>query len=182
VNAPISGGVLVVEGWLPDRALEVAVAEFKRNRYEKLFVTGGPLEWGAPLSEYKTYAELGAATLIKLGLSTNSVQAVPAPLVHQDRTYTSAVFLRTWFRENNLAPTQLHLMTVGTHARRSRLLYEKAFGKEVHIGITAIPDEEYDSQHWWRSSQGVRVVISEAIAYGYARFFFNPPKEAKTSS
>src|SRR5256885_15730962 len=60
VTHPVSGGVLVIEGWSPDYALKAALQELTSNHYDKLFVTGGPLEWGAPLSEYKTYAELGA--------------------------------------------------------------------------------------------------------------------------
>src|SRR5689334_7623093 len=69
LNAPISAEGLVVEGWVPDYALVAAIAEFKRLPYGRVYVTGGPLEMGAPLSEYKTYAELSAATLIRLGLN-----------------------------------------------------------------------------------------------------------------
>src|SRR5438876_293079 len=98
VNAPVSGGLLVVEGWMPDFAMKEAIAEFGRNRYSSLFVTGGALRFGAPLSEYRTYAELGAATIAKLGLGTNVVQPVPAPLVLQDRTFASAVALKHWLR------------------------------------------------------------------------------------
>ena len=46
------------------------------------------------MSEFKTYAELGASVLIKFGLRTNVVQAVPTPNVVQDRTYTSAITLK----------------------------------------------------------------------------------------
>ena len=56
---------------------------FKRGRYSLLCVTGGPLERGEPLSEYKTYAELGAAILVKAGLATNLVSAIPAPITRR---------------------------------------------------------------------------------------------------
>jgi hypothetical protein len=171
------GGVLVVEGWAPDYALRAAIAEFSRNHYEKLYVTGGPIDQGAPLSEYGTYAELGTATLLKMGLSTNLVQAVPAPWVRQDRTYTSAVCLRSWWREHASSPTKVNLITVGAHARRSRLLFEKALGKGVAVGVIAVQDNEFDMAHWWRSSAGVRTVLSEALAYGYARFLFYPRRD-----
>jgi uncharacterized SAM-binding protein YcdF (DUF218 family) len=177
VNAPLPGGVLVVEGWGPDYALQAALEEFNRNHYEKLLVTGGPLEQGVPLSEYKTYAELGAATLLKLGMSTNAVQAVPSPLVRRDRTYTSALSLRNWLDEHGMAPASINLITVGPHARRSRLLFEKALGKGVRVGVTAVPVNDYDPRRWWRSSAGVRAVISEALAYGYARVLFRAPKQ-----
>jgi len=177
VTRPVTGGALVVEGWVTDGVLEEARTEFQRHHYEKLYVTGGPLEWGAPLSEYKTYAQRGAAVLVKLGLSTNDVQAVPAPLVRQDRTYTSAVALKTWLRAHDLKPARLQLVSEGLHARRSWLLFEKAFGKEVTVGVISVPAEGYDPKLWWRSSLGVRGVISEALAYGYARVLFWPRKE-----
>ena len=66
------------------------------------------------------------------------------------------------------------IVTQGPHARRSRLLYEKAFGGDVEVGVIATEDPKYDPAHWWRSSEGVREVMSEAIAYGYARLFFHP--------
>ncbi len=177
VNAPVTGGVLVIEGWAPDYALEAAAEQFNRDHYDKLFVTGGPLEWGSPLSEYKTTADVSAATLLKLGLSTNSVQAVPGPLVRRDRTYSSAVALKKWFEDHGTVPSKVNLLTVGPHARRSRLMFEKAFGKGVMVGVTALPVRDYDPAHWYRSSQGFRAVTGEAMAYGYARFFFRAPKQ-----
>jgi len=170
---PLPGGVLVVEGWAPDYGLEAVLAEFRTSHYDKIYVTGGPVDWGAPLAEYRTYAERGAAVFLKWGLSTNLVQAVPAPRARQDRTFTSAVALRNWWREHHLAPTKVHLMTNGAHARRSRLLYEKGLGNGVTVGVTALEDRNYDPQHWWRSSAGVRDVIDESFAYLYAKFLFH---------
>jgi hypothetical protein len=172
-NHPIAAGILVVEGWGPDYAMKAAADEFARNHYEKLCVTGGPLEWGAPLSEFKSYADLGAATLARLGAGTNVI-AVPAPLVRQDRTYTSAVTLKRYLDQNNVPHPNINLISIGPHARRSRLLYEKAFGKGTHIGIVALEPHDYNPKRWWRSSSGVRVVLSEVFAYAYVRLFFHP--------
>jgi hypothetical protein len=177
VTDPVPGGVLVVEGWAPDYMLEEAIAEFKRNHYAGLYVTGIPLQQGAPLSEYKNYAYLGAATLVKLGLSTNEIQAVPTGLTRRDRTYAMALSLKHWWREHQMAPTKVNLITGGPHARRSRLMFEKALGKGVVVGVRAIAADDYDERHWWHSSQGVRVTIGEAIAYAYARLLFYPPEE-----
>ena len=63
---------------------------------------------------------------------------------------------------------------MGPHARRTRLLFQEAFGSKVAVGVIAVPDDAYDPRHWWRSSEGVRDVVGEAIAYVYARFFFYP--------
>jgi hypothetical protein len=171
----VPGGALVIEGWAPDQALRLALAEYNRGPYDCIYVTGGPIEEGAPLSDYKSFAELGAAILVKLGLNTNVVLAVPAPSVTQDRTYRSAMALREWCRKRGAPPTRINLMTVGPHARRSRLLFAKVF-RESKVGVISLPPNDYDPAHWWDSSAGVRTVLSEVFAYAYVRCFFRVPK------
>ena len=177
VNDPVHGGVLVVEGWAPDYALEETIVEFKHDHYSKLFVTGQPLENGAPLSEYKTFAELGAATLVRLGFDTNAVQAVPSSRVRVDRTYACAVALKNWFRQYGIAETNVNVISMGAHSRRTRLLFSKAFGKEYKIGVISLESRSYDPKKWWESSDGVRTVTGEAIGYCYARLLFRPPTQ-----
>ncbi len=179
---PVPGGVLVVEGWSPDEVLQQAIAEVKRGGYSKLFVTGGPLEAGAPLSEYRSFAELCAATIARMGFDTNQLQAVPAPRVPKDRTYVSAVALKRWLDLHGGVPPKMTLVTGGAHARRSWLLYEKVMGKHTRIGIIAVRLSDYDADHWWRSSMGVRGVLDETIAYIYARFLFWPKNKTSPES
>ena len=171
VNDPVDSSALVVEGWLPDYALQEAITEFGRGHYRRIFVTGGPLDNGAPLSEYRTFAELGAATLLRLGLNTNAVQAVPAPKVRLDRTYASAMALKSWLGSHEVADTNFNVISLGPHARRSRLLFEKALGKDYQVGVIAIGNQEYDSKRWWASSAGVRTMTDEMIAYVYTRLW-----------
>jgi hypothetical protein len=177
VTEPVESGLLVVEGWVSDFTMEATVAEFKRHRYEKVFVTGGPKDYTIYLSEYKNFAEEGTATLIKLGLKRSDVQAIPSKRVFKDRTYVSAVALSKWMKDSGTVFTTIHLITQGPHARRSRLLFQQAFGNSVTIGVTSVPSNSYDPEHWWRSSAGVKDVIAEILAYGYTRFFFWPKEE-----
>jgi hypothetical protein len=173
VDDPVDNGALVVEGWLPDYALQEAIAEFRKGHHSQLFVTGGPLENGAPLSEYRTFAELGAATLVRLGLDTNAVVAVPAPKVRLDRTYASAMALKNWLGSHGAAETSFNIISLGPHSRRSRLLFEKALGRDYKVGIIAIENQEYDVNRWWASSAGVRTMTDEMVAYVYTRL--SPP-------
>jgi uncharacterized SAM-binding protein YcdF (DUF218 family) len=80
--------------------------------------------------------------------------------------------LRDWLMRHHIACPALNVVTQGAHARRSRLLFEKAFGGGTRIGVIPIPADDYDAQAWWRTSAGVRDVIGETIAYVYARLFF----------
>jgi len=68
----------------------------------------------------------------------------------------------------------INILTEDAHARRTLLLYQKAFGKNVAVGVISVSNPNYDPTRWWRYSDGVREVIGESIAYIYARFFFWP--------
>ena len=177
LSEPTNGGTLVAEGWVPDYVLRAAVDEFQRHNYDGFYITGGPLDWGAPLSKYKTHAELGASTVVRLGLDSSLVDAVPTPDVHRDKTYASAVALKKWLAKQDRDVRKLTVISHGTHARRTRLLYQMAFGPGTEIGIIAVPDRDYEASRWWDSSDGVRDVINETVAYLYARLLFRAPKE-----
>ena len=172
VNRPVDGGALVIEGWAPDYAFAAAMAEFKRGHYDRLYVTGGPIELGVPLSAYRTYAEFGEALLLRMGMPRESVRAAPAPAVRKDRTYVSAVAMRDLLAREKCVPDRLNVISLGVHSRRSRLLFQKAFGGGTKIGIIAVKDENYDPAQWWTYSYGVRSVVDELIAYGYFRLVF----------
>lgn len=176
LNHPIEAKILVVEGWMPDYALEKAKSEFEKGGYQMLITTGGPLSKGFFLSEYKTHAELAAATLRAIGFPNDKLSSVSAPKVRKDRTFASAVALKRWFVDNNIKDTKFNIVSLGAHARRTLLLFKKAFDDEYCIGIIAIENEDYNSHKWWNSSSGVRSVLNELIAYCYAAFFFREDK------
>lgn len=168
-NSPIKADVLVVEGWIGDYALESALQEFKRGGYQKLITTGNPLEQGYHLSEYKTTAELAAATLIALGFAPDQLIAVPAPKVMRDRTAASAVALREWISQSNLKIKSMNLYSSDVHARRSWLMFKQALAPKIQVGVISVDSDSYNPKQWWIYSAGVRSIISEAIAYLYAR-------------
>ncbi len=176
VSDPLPGGLLVVEGWASDESLKLVVAEFKAHPYDAVVVTGGPLEKGSTFERFRTYAEFGAATLAQFGMPTNTLFAVPAPAVRQDRTYASALALKRWLKERGMKPAHLNIMTVGVHSRRTRMLFATAFRDELKVGIVAINEQGYEPERWWTSSAGFRVVVDETVAYLYATLFFWPPK------
>jgi len=174
VNKPVQGDILVVEGWLPDDALEQAAQEFDGHGYRKLVTTGEPLRRGSYLVKYTSYAQLAASTLTRLGVDPKHIVVVPAPRVRKDRTWVSALALKQWLQKSVLEVHSVDVLTLGPHARRSRLLFKQALGPGIRVGVIAIKDTSYDPARWWRSSRGVRTVIGETIAFLYARFLFFP--------
>jgi len=171
----VDTNVLVVEGWVHKYAIRSAIEEFRAGSYQRVFTTGGPVVGnGGYINDYNTAASVGAELLKNFGVPSESLQMVPSRVMDRDRTYSSAVALRNWFRDHNMSVRSFNVLTQDFHARRTRLLYQKAFGKGFTIGIIAVPSPDYDSTHWWRYSEGVEEVITEGVAYLYAKFFFLP--------
>jgi len=174
----VDADILVVEGWMHDYGLRAAVAEFRTGSYQRVFTTGGPVEGsGGYINDYHTNASVGADLLEKFGLPDEFLQMVPSRVMDRDRTYGSAVALRNWFREHDMRVRSVNVLTENVHARRSRLLFSKALGPEISVGVIALPNPDYDARRWWRSSEGVKDVFSESLGYFYARFFFRPSKD-----
>ena len=178
VTDRVSAQTLVIEGWVHQYTIKAGADIFRRGNYSCIFTTGGPVAGNGTYSgDADTTASVGASRLKREGIPKELIQIVPAHFVGRDRTYISAVALRDWFQEHNMRVHAISVVTEAPHARRTRLLFQKAFGRDVQIGIIAVQDPDYDPKHWWRTSEGVRDVVGEAVAYLYARIFFHPGSE-----
>ena len=174
VTDQVPADVLIIEGWIPPDTLSQAAEEFRKGGYHQLILLRPILDDTDKYQSGRYNGDFMANLLIEDGVPKEE-EATLFPIVAQkDRTYHSALVARQWLAEHGMKVKSLDVATLGPHARRSRLMYEQAFGGEVKIGIIALSDREYDPAHWWRSSEGVREVVGETIAYVYARFLFRP--------
>lgn len=167
-------GLMIVEGWIHDFALDDAITLFKDGDYSKIICTGVQIETGSYIQEFKSYPEMTAARLIKMGVDPEKIIVTVADDVKKDRTYLAATALREAFITYNMQETNLHLITTGPHGRRSRMLFQKALGPDYNIGITCLAPASYEPEDWYKGSEGVRYVMSETLAYIYAKLFFHP--------
>ncbi|HEY7322763.1 MAG TPA: ElyC/SanA/YdcF family protein [Candidatus Binatia bacterium] len=175
----VNADTLVVEGWINEYAIRAAVKEFQGHPYQRVFTTGGPVGGsGGYINDFMTSASVGADLLKKYGIPDEHLQMVPCRVMDRDRTYASAVALRNWFHHHNVVVGSINVVTEDLHARRTRLLFQKAFGKDVQVGIIAVANVDYPANQWWRYSQGLKEVVSEFAAYLYARFLFFPSEPA----
>ena len=170
---PVDADILVVEGFIPDYAIEKSLEIFRKGNYTLLIVSGKPRVKGAHLSQYKDDGEFTAAYLKKLGLNEKQLRVVSiAKEVRRDRTYAAALKLKDWLRQNEPGTRYINLVSIGCHSRRSRYIFQKALGEDIKVGIIAVRNRNYDPDRWWQSSSGFREVTKETIAWIYARFFF----------
>ena len=147
----VNANILVVEGWIHEYAIQAAVKEFQNNRYQRVFTTGGPVGGnGGYINDFYTSASVGADLLKKCGLPDERLQMVPSRVMDRDRTYGSALALRNWFRDHNMAVSGIDVVTEDLHARRTRLLFQKALGDKLTVGVIAIANPDYDAKHWWK--------------------------------
>ena len=164
-QAPVESDLLVIEGWMSDDLLAQAAAWAASNHVDRIYTTGGPLETGSYLVDWKTYADMTKARLVKLGYGRQfDLVSVPADKVRRGRTRESARALKAVL---HLDRGTLNLASVGPHTRRSWRAFQDVFGDGVEIGTLALTPEEYNARDWWTCSEGVRSVLGETLAYAY---------------
>ncbi|MEO7008885.1 MAG: hypothetical protein ABI156_07065 [Caldimonas sp.] len=168
-------GTVVVEGWLDEADLDQAIAALRSRHYERVLVTGGPIESWDDARVWKTYAARAAGYLKVRVPAGVEVIAVPAPATAKNRTYLSALMVREWARSAGVALDAIDLYSAGVHARRSRLVYRLAFGPAVEVGVLAATPPGFDPQRWWSSSAGAKSVVGEALSLLWTECCFWPP-------
>lgn len=174
VTKPAKSEIMIVESWVPRYALRESVALYQKGGYTRVFTSGCQKTDDLGGTNKISSAEPALIQMERFGLSQGSGAAISCWVERKDRTYNSALTVKAWFEKNGIKAESVDLVTLGPHARRSRLLYQKAFGSNIKVGVIAIEDRNYDSDRWWRSSEGVRDVVGETVAYIYARVFFHP--------
>jgi DUF218 domain-containing protein len=174
LSDPVGARVLVVEGWIGPEELDETIAAFRARGYERIITTGGPIYRWPPAPGPSSYADQAAQYLREHGLAEAVLTPVRARGKSRDRTYSSAVAVRDWAKREGVRLEAIDLISDGPHARRSRLLYQLAFGPEVKVGVLATRSYDYDAAKWWRSSIGVRNVIEQAIDYAWVKCCFRP--------
>ncbi len=174
LNEPIPAKTMVIEGWVEDYALKHALALYKKDHYQHLIVTGLPLVHFEDYVQFPSTAAAAAAVLHKLGFKDSIYEAVIPKTVFIDRTYNTGVATRMILDQHPGWGKRFNIYSVGVHARRTHLMFERAFGPEYHIGIIADTDRSFDADHWWHTSIGFRNVSNEFVAWMYVSVFFHP--------
>ena len=170
-NDPLDSDILVVEGWLPDSALIQSIQEFTNNNYKLLIITGGYQNNYSGVTETSSVVESAATKLLVHGLEEKFLIKVQAPLVKKHRTYNSALALRNWIREYKADVGTINIFTYGVHAKKSQVLYKKALGSNVSVGVISAVPSDYDPKYWFLSITGIHWVLQDFLGYLYALFW-----------
>jgi uncharacterized SAM-binding protein YcdF (DUF218 family) len=166
--------ILVVEGWIHSDSVEQVAQAFQATSYKDMVVVAAVTDAKSKWDSGRYKAEYIAGALESAGVPKDCIQVIYCDAGRKDRTYSCARTVREWLHKREKPVQAIDVVTIGPHARRSRLLFKKAMGSTVRVGVLAMDEREYDPVHWWRSSEGIREVLFEGVAYIYAKWFFVP--------
>jgi DUF218 domain len=165
--------VLVVEGWLGYYGYDgilAAAKEFEQGDYKYIVATGGLREKQMGAGP-RNYAEMAKQALLRFGIPQDRVLAAPTEGVEHERTYKSAVAAWNALRDKRIRPTALNVFTLGPHARRSQLVYEKVFWPDTQVGAVAWAPASYETEPWWRDKTRIKCLLKETVGYPFEVLF-----------
>ena len=173
LTKPVPAQLLVVEGWLYDRpALSDVFEEYNTGNYELLVVVGKPYKGASIQFTGLTTADIVSQELIKKGIDQQYIVVLPVPSIKRHRTLTKGLAVEKWIVESGKKITAINVFTIGVHARKSQLLFQKALGPSIDVGIIAGKEVLYERSYWWLSPDGIRIVSRNVFGYIYALLIF----------
>ena len=85
-------------------------------------------------------AEFAKNRLLSMGIDSSLLIAIPGNKVKINRTLTSALAFRDWLKSTNIDIKGINIISMGTHARRTWMTYNKILNEKYKIGIISLPD------------------------------------------
>jgi hypothetical protein len=92
------------------------------------------------INNFNSNAERTRIDLIRIGVDSSRIIAVPAKMTYLNRTLQITLAFRDWLKESKLTVKGINLISSGPHARRKWMIYKKILGKDYNIGIIYYPD------------------------------------------
>jgi DUF218 domain len=156
--------VLVVEGWIGDEGIGAAAVEFERGGYRYIVATGAQIP---DRRDPANYAETTEQELIRLGIPEDKIIIAPIREVEHRRTFKFAVATWLALQKRGIHPEAINVLTLGPHARRSRLVYAKVWAPSAQVGVIAWEPPNYQTEPWWRSSGRTKCLLKEVVGYPF---------------
>jgi hypothetical protein len=156
--------VLLVEGWIGDEGVLATAEEFMRSDYKYVVVTGGQTDGGQSSSNY---AEIAARELNRSGIPEDKIVIAKTEGIEHERTFKSATAAWRALQNKGIHPKDINVLTLGPHARRSRLVYNKVFAPATDIGVIAWVPSGYGASPWWQSRRLMNCFLKEIVGYPY---------------
>jgi uncharacterized SAM-binding protein YcdF (DUF218 family) len=154
--------VVVLSGGLPERAL-AAADEFKASGAKEVWLTR-PLQPGAAMQQlqlpYAGEEQYSRMVLIDRGVPPTAIRLLD-PHINNTAEEIQAVFAELQKQPEAVVVA----VSSKAHTRRVRVLWN-VISKGSNRGkllVRAAPQDSFDSEHWWRSSNDALSVVREYL-------------------
>jgi hypothetical protein len=115
------------------------------------------------INNFTSNAGQARNTLIALGIDSTKLITTSGEKVVINRTLTSALAFRDWLKKSDIKIEGINLITMGTHARRTWMTYNKVLDEKYNIGIISVSDSnEINTER-----SGILKTIRETIGIIY---------------
>jgi hypothetical protein len=92
------------------------------------------------INNFNSNAEYTRNELIRMGVDSSRIVAVPGEMTYINRTLKSALAFRDWLKASKCTVKGINIISSGPHARRTWMIYNKILGKNYSVGIITLPD------------------------------------------
>ena len=92
------------------------------------------------INNFNSNSEETRNELIRLGVDSSRIAAVPGEKTYINRTLKSALAFRDWLKASKCTVKGINIISFGPHARRKYMIYNKVLGKNYSVGIIYFPD------------------------------------------
>jgi len=155
-----SQAIVVLSGGLPDRAL--AAAELFRAGHAKEVWLTQPSQPGAAMEELKLpYAgeqEYSRMVLVAKGVPPANIKVLK-PKINNTADEMNAV--AEMLVSQPAAP--VIVVTSKAHTRRVRAIWNQVAKARGRIIVRAAPEDYFEPQHWWRTTNDALTVVREYL-------------------
>jgi hypothetical protein len=122
------------------------------------------------ITNFNSYAEFAKNRLLSMGIASSQIISIPCDRVRINRTLTSALAFRDWLKTTNIDVKGINIMSMGTHARRTWMTYNKILDEKYKIGIISLPDYGFGQSRIRKKLKMLR----ETVAIIYYWFILIP--------
>jgi hypothetical protein len=110
-------------------------------------------------NNYNSNAELARNRLISMGMNSSQIIAIPGETVIVNRTLTSALAFRDWLKQTNKDIRGINIISMGAHARRTWMIYNRILQEKYPIGVISLPDYIYTQSRIYRIIKNIRETL-----------------------
>lgn len=161
----VDADILIVEGWGGPGITQTAVDEFHATQYNYIVVAASEVDRGADLIPEESSALQAAEALVKRGIPSEKILVVAPVTDGWNKTAKAAKAACAILKEKGMQPRGLNVITLGLHARRSRLAYQHAIGPGTPVGIITVPSPRFIHRQWWTSRTGLFLVAKNLAGW-----------------